>query len=81
MTKTAPYKRKGRKLEFSSHKPDTSSEESAKHHIKQKESSECSDENKNKKKYRPYEEIYGEFKKIYPPIFNGEIEKGKEAEA
>ena len=25
-----------------------------------------------KKKYKPYEEIYGEFKKIKPPIFNRE---------
>ena len=30
--KNAPYKRKGRKLEFSSHKPETSSEELVKHH-------------------------------------------------
>ena len=32
---TAPYKRKGRKMELSSHKPDTSNEELVKHHIKQ----------------------------------------------
>ena len=34
-----------------------------------------------KKNYRPYEEISGEFKKIKPPIFNGETEKGEEAES
>ena len=34
-----------------------------------------------KKKYNPYEEISREFKKIKPPTFNGEIEKGEEAEA
>jgi len=34
-----------------------------------------------KKKYRPYEEISGQFKKIKPPIFNGETEKGEEAES
>ena len=34
-----------------------------------------------KKKYKPYEEISREFKKIKPPTFNGEIEKGEEAEA
>ena len=34
-----------------------------------------------KRKYRSYEEISGEFKKIKPPMFNGEIEKGGEAEA
>ena len=30
-----------------------------------------------KKKYRPYEEISGEFKKIKPPTFNGETKKGE----
>ena len=33
-----------------------------------------------KMKYKPYEEISGEFKKKNPPIFNGEVEKGEEAE-
>ena len=37
--------------------------------------------NKKKKKYRPYEEISGEFKKIKPPTFSGEMEKGEEAES
>ena len=32
-----------------------------------------------KKKYRSYEEISGEFKKIKSPAFNGETEKGEEA--
>ena len=81
MPKTTPYKRKGRKMELSSHKLDTSSEESVKHHIKQKKSSESSDANKNKKKYRSYEDISREFKKIKPPMLNGEIEKGEEVEA
>ena len=72
LPKTAPYnKRKGRKLEFSSHNSDTSSEESVKHPRKTHESSKIRDENKKKKKYRPYEEIYGAFKKIKPPMFNG----------
>ena len=34
-----------------------------------------------KKKYKPYEEISGEFKKIKPQTFNGETEKGEEAES
>ena len=34
-----------------------------------------------KKKYKPYEEISGEFKKIKPPTFNGNTEKGEEAES
>ena len=58
MPKTTPYKCKGRKLEFSSHGVETSSEESSKHHTeKQRDSSESSDDNKKKKKYIPYEEI------------------------
>ena len=48
----------------------------------------CYDQNKNKtesipawknqrkNKYRSYEEIFGEFKKIKPLMFNGETEKG-----
>ena len=34
-----------------------------------------------KRKYKPYEEISGEFKKIKPPTFNGETEKGEEVES
>ena len=34
-----------------------------------------------KKNYRPYEEISREFKKIKPPTFNGQTEKGEEAES
>ena len=34
-----------------------------------------------KRKYKPYEEISGEFKKIKPPTCNGETEKGEEAES
>ena len=34
-----------------------------------------------KRNYKTYEEIYGEFKKIQPPTFNGETEKGEEAES
>ena len=40
--------------------------------------SDSSDENHytKKRKYKPYEEIYMEFKNIKPPTFNGETEKG-----
>ena len=62
MPKTTPYKRKGRKHEFSSHGVETSSEESVKHHIEQQQDSkESSDDNKKKNKYNPYEEISREF--------------------
>ena len=50
MPKGAPSKCKGRKLDFSGHKYDTSSDESVKHHMKQQDSSESSDDNKKKKK-------------------------------
>ena len=82
MPKTTHYKRNVRKLEFSSHKDETSGEESIKHHTeKQQDSSESSDDNKKKKTYKQYQEIYGEFKKIKPPMFNGEIEKREEVKA
>lgn len=32
-------------------------------------------------KRNPYEELTGEFRKIKPPTFNGEVEKGEEVEA
>ena len=34
-----------------------------------------------KRKFKPYEEISGEFKKIKPPTFHGETEKGDEVES
>ena len=36
---------------------------------------------KRKKKYKSYEEILGELKKIKPPMFNIKINKGEEEEA
>ena len=42
-----------------------------------------SDDNQytKKRKCKPYEEISGEFKKIKPPTFNGETEKGEEVKS
>ena len=78
MARTALYKRKVRKLEFSNHETESSSEESTKHsNEKYKDSSESSNTNQQKQKYKLYEEIFGEFKKIKPPMFNGEIKKGE----
>ena len=34
-----------------------------------------------KRKFKPYEEISGELKKIKPPTFNGETEKGEDVES
>ena len=64
-------------MEFSNHKSNTSSEYWVKHHKKEQDSIGIHDENKNKNKYGPYEEISGDFKKIEPAIFNGELEKGE----
>lgn len=41
--------------------------------------SDSSDNSPRTRKYKPYEELSGEFKKIRPPMFNGEVEKGEEA--
>ena len=45
--------------------------------------SDSSDDNNyiEKRKYKPCEEISGEFKQIKPPTFNGETEKGAELES
>ena len=45
--------------------------------------SDSSDDNlyTKKRKYKPCEEISGEFKKIKPPTFNGDTEKGEEAKS
>jgi len=40
-----------------------------------------SEPRKLRKKHKHYDEISGEFKKIKPPVFNGEVETGEEAEA
>jgi len=40
-----------------------------------------SEHHKSKKKRQYHDEITGEFKKIKPPTFNGEVETGEEAEA
>ena len=82
MARTAPYKRNVRKLEFSYHETDSSSKEPAKHiKEKYKDYSESSDSNQKKNKYKLYDEISGEFKKIIPSMFNREIKKGEESKA
>ena len=71
MARTTPYKRKVIKLEFSKHEIESPSEGYPKHTTeKYKDSSESSDSNQKKKKYKLYEKISGEFKKIKPPMFN-----------
>ena len=76
---TTPYKCKVRKMEFSKNETESSSEESAKHETeKYKDSSESGDSNQKKNKYKSYEEISGEFKKMKHPMFNIYIKKEKE---
>ena len=81
---TVSYKSKGKKLKFSDNESNSSSGIKVRlHKEKYKYSSESSDRDSSpkKRKYKPYEEISGEFKKIKPPMFKGEVEKGEEAEA
>ena len=53
VAKTTPCKCKVKKLEFSKHETESSSEESAKHNTeKYKDSSESSDSNQKKKRYK-----------------------------
>jgi len=62
-------KQNKKRLDFSDSESDSSS-------TRNSDSSENYDSKPRKKKYKPYEEISGEFKKIKPLVFNGEIEKG-----
>jgi len=77
---TVSYKHKGNKLKFSDYESNSSKDNRIKKE-KYNYSSESSDNSPKRKKNKPYEEISGEFKKIRPPTFNGEIEKGEEAES
>ena len=56
MENTTPYKRNGRKQAFLKHETEYSTKETSKHNTeKHKDSSESSDNNQKKKKYKPYE--------------------------
>ena len=73
---TISYKHKGKKLKFSDNESNSSSWIKVRsHREKHKYSSESSDSDNSpkKRKYKPYEEISGEFKKIKAPMFNGEV--------
>ena len=79
-----PYKRKCKMLKFYDNENNSSSEINVRsHREKHKYSSESSDSDNNpkKRKYKPYEEISGEFKNIKPLMFNLGVEKGEEVEA
>ena len=76
------YKHKGKKAKY--YDSESSSEVNARSHRgRYKYTSESSERDckPTRRKYKPYEEIYGEFKKINPPMFNGEVDRGEKAEA
>jgi hypothetical protein len=78
------YKRKVRKHKSSDTDTESTNEKlDNKRKQKIEDSSESSDSNQLeiKKKCKSYDEITGEFKKIKPLVFNGEIETGEEVEA
>ena len=78
----ASHQRKYKKMKHTKTKTSSSFEvfgEQQNYHT----TSDSSDDNQytKKRKYKPYEKISEEFKKIKPPIFNGETKKGDEAES
>ena len=81
-SESVSYKHKGKKAKYSD--SESSSKVDARSHrgrYKYTSESSESDRKSRRRKYKPYEEISGEFKKTKPPMFNGEVEKGEEAEA
>ena len=75
---TTCYQHKSKKSKYSKSESNSSSEINSNSYRKKHQYS--SDSRKSnyrsrKKKYKPYEEISGEFKKIKPPTFNGGTEK------
>ena len=78
------YRHKSKRSKHSKIESRSSSEIYGDSHRKNRQYSSDSNEDNyhsRKKKYQPYEEIYGDFKNIKPPTFNDEIEKGYEVEA
>ena len=75
------YQHKSKKYKQSKIESSSSSEIYGDSHRKNCQyTSDSSEDNyhSRKIKFKPYEEILGEFKKIKPPSFNGETEKGEE---
>ena len=78
------YQHKSKKSKHSKIKTSSSFEIYGDSHRKNHQySSDSSEDNyhSRKRKFKPYEEISGEFKNIKPPNLNCETEKGEEAEA
>ena len=78
------YQHKSKKYKLSKIKSSLSSKIYGDSHRKNRQyTSDSSEDNyhSRKRKFKPYEEISGEFKKIKPPTFNGGTEKGEEVES
>ena len=83
-SKDMSYQHKSKKSKQSKIESSSSSEIYGDPHRKNYQyTSDSSEDNHHsrKRKVKPYEEISGEFKKIKPPTFNGETEKGEEPES
>ena len=76
------HQRKSKKMKHTKTESSSSSEVFGEQRNYQS-TSDSSDDNQytKKRKCKPYEEIFEEFKKIKPPTFNEETEKGGEAES
>ena len=78
-SETVSNKHKGEKLKYSNSESSSKvNTRSRRGRYKYTRESDC---RPIKRKYEPYEEISGEFKKIKPAMFNEKVEKGEEAEA
>ena len=80
-SKNTSYQHKSNKSKKSKIESSSSSEIYGDLHRKNHQyTSYSSEDNRHSRKikFKPYEEILGEFKKIKPPTFNGETEKGWE---
>ena len=81
-SKDMGYQHKNEKTKQVKNKSSSSSEgygDSHKQNFHYTSNSSEDDHYTRKRKFKPYEEISGEFKKIKPPTFNGETKKGEEA--
>ena len=76
--KTTPYKRKGKKLEFSSHGDETSNEELVKHHTEKKQdSSGSNDDNKTKISINHMKNSLGNLKRVHHQCLTVRLKKEK----
>ena len=80
-SKDMPYQHKDKKTKQIKIESSSSSEVYGDSHKQNFQYTSEENHHTRKRKFKPYEEISGEFKKIKPPTFNGKTEKGEEAES